>query len=341
MSRNFSEKIDTPVSSDTSEKKYTSQEIIKGFSCFPDFISNGSKTGIDNFTKHWLWNSLILCQHYIYTVKNLSISEIRQILTLELSENGLKDQEREAYVWLKEAINTRPEVNELIESLLHFLQNNQQFYLSGNSGSKKKLSDYVGFFSSTFYVMASAALSVLFLPSILNVGLVFSGLLILGFVLKRLFSKKKKENFQKTVKSKIIEIDNIEANDESKNILNLMANANSAKFGRYSELNDLFNKLKNATKRFTALHQKNPSNWEMYFQIEKIWSTSIPSITEYDFDEAETRVYVKGVLEKILFVVNRDVQSLLKSELNGLKVEHAHWSGIAEDKKNADSDLGV
>lgn len=335
MSKDFAENFNSS-SVEKSGKKYTSQEIIKGVSCFHDFISKGEKTGIDNFTKHWLWSSLILCQHYIYSVKLLTIDDIRQILTLQLNPDSLKAQEKEAYFWLLEAMNTRPEVNNLVEALLHFLENNQDVYLRGVQESKKSFSDYVGFFSSTFFVMASAGVSLLLLPSLLNVGLAFIALLAIGFFGSRFFKKKKKESFQKTVKNKIIEIDNIEVGGESKKVLDLMNAINSAKFSQYPELNDLFGKLKNATKRFAALHQKNPSNWEMYFQVERVWKDSIPSIIDYDFEDSQTRAYVKGVLEKILFIVNRDLQDLLKNELNGLKVEHQFWASRVEEKQNED-----
>lgn len=333
MAKDFSENFNSVEK----EKEYTSQELIRGFARFPS-IGAGENAKENEFTKHWLWHSLMLCQHYIHTERVLSKTRIRQILNLQVSSDNYEKQERGSYNWLKEAHQNHPEIKDLIEALLRFLETNAGEHNSKGSFKNKSLKDYMNFGGKTLYVMASAGVSALFLPNILVVGGIFLVLSATGLFVSNMRTKMKKSNFNKSVKKKIIEIDNMSPQTQSQEILSLISDQNYTSLQSYPELKVVFDKLVLATRRFAALHQKHDSKMEDFLNVKSIWANTMPSLARADLSSQEVREYTLSVMDKMLFMLDRNVNDLIRIELNILKIEDAYWDAkvsgeVADDIK--------
>lgn len=328
MSKDLAENL----ASTNSEKKYTSQELIRGFASFP---SPSDEKDTSEFTKHWLWHSLMLCQHYIYKERTLSKNRIREILTLQVDSNEYQAQERKSYNWLRDEQAKHPEIKDLVEALLRFLETNNENRTSKNRPKSAK--DYMGFGVNTLYVMASAGVASLFLPSVIVAGVVFIGAIGTGLVVKNYLNRSKKNKFNNSVKKKIIEIDNMSTNEQGKQIVDLIAANNYQPFLLHADLKSNYEKLVTVTRRFAALYQKHSSNWEAALTVESVWKNSMPALLGYDFEDPDVRNHINSTMEKMLFLVNRYVQDMMRIELNELKVEDEFWKTKVSSEMSSDN----
>lgn len=300
------------------EKRYTSQELIMGFARF----SNSDVLSTNEVTKHWLWHSLTICQHFVYNEQALTRDRIRKILLLEVVSPTFQSQEKISYEWLRINQEKHPEIRDLVEALVIFLEKTS---VEGFKAGKSKR-DYVNFGKNTLYVAGAAAVSCVFLPNILLVGGVFIALNVAGVVVSGIIRKKKTAQLEGSVKRKIIEIDKLNPNEKSEQIFTQIKAVNAAPFMKNAEVREAYNQLVVSSERFAKLYQKHGSDLNAFFTVESIWKNTMPSLLSKDVNDPEAVPYVLSVMSKMEYMVRSYIQDLMSLELNGLKVEEAFWS---------------
>ena len=301
-----------------SEKKYSSEELMKGFARF----SNSNIFSSDDFTKNWLWHSLMLCQHFVYTEKSLSKEKIRKILNLEIPESNYLSQEKTSFIWLQDKRKTHPEMSTLVESLLTFLEKTS----TDPTFSQKVRRDYKGFGMNTMFVAASAGVSCLFLPNIFMVGGVFVACVVVGSLVKKLINKQRSKGMVSTVEKKIVELDNMDNTDQVLYVRNLINSVSSAPFSVDAKVKEYYDHMVLLSQRFVKLYQKHPSNLESFMNLENIWKNTMPSLAKHDFNDEQSKLYAISVLGKMEYLLRNYVADLMALEVNDLRVEDAFWS---------------